>query len=67
MPPTTQKEVPRLLTTREAARALRVSPSTLRDWRVRGRGCGLRFVKVGRGVRYTPADIREFLERRSHA
>jgi hypothetical protein len=68
MPPTQKpQELPRLLSTTEAARALRISPATLAVWRVRGRGCGLRFLKVGRSVRYTPEDIRKFLDRRSHA
>jgi len=57
-------DLPSLLSTREAARALRISPATLAVWRVRGRGCGLRFLKLGRSVRYAASDIQKFLESR---
>jgi excisionase family DNA binding protein len=56
-----------LLSTEEAARALRVSPSTLAIWRIRGRGCGLKFLKLGRSVRYAASDIEKFLESRRRA
>ncbi|MDQ8698159.1 helix-turn-helix domain-containing protein [Hyphomicrobium sp. LHD-15] len=55
-----------LLTTKEAARYLRLSSRTLEGFRVRG--IGPRFIKAGSGLRsrvlYHPADIRAWLERR---
>lgn len=55
-----------LLTTKEAARFLRLSHRTLEGFRVRG--IGPRFIKAGSGLRsrvlYYPADIRTWLERR---
>lgn len=52
--------IPRLLDTRSAADALGLTPSCLEAWRVRG--CGPRFRKIGRAVRYADVDIAEFLE-----
>jgi len=55
-----------LLTTKEAAHLLRLSPRTLEGFRVRG--MGPRFIKAGAGLRsrvlYHPADIRNRVERR---
>lgn len=55
-----------LLTTKEAALALRLSHRTLEGFRVRG--SGPRFIKAGPGLRsrvlYHPADIRTWVERR---
>lgn len=55
-----------LLTTKEAARFLRLSHRTLEGFRVRG--IGPRFIKAGPGLRsrvlYHPADIRVWVERR---
>lgn len=55
-----------LLTTKEAARFLRLSHRTLEGFRVRG--MGPRFIKAGSGLRsrvlYHPADIRNWVERR---
>lgn len=55
-----------LLTTKEAARFLRLSHRTLEGFRVRG--MGPRFIKAGSGLRsrvlYHPADIRTWVERR---
>jgi len=53
-----------LLTEQEAAKILAVSPRTLATWRSVGR-YRLRFVKVGRSVRYRLEDIEDFIERRS--
>ena len=46
------KNQPELLTTREAAERLGLSPRTLERYRVTGEGP--RFRKIGRWVRYTP-------------
>jgi excisionase family DNA binding protein len=50
----------RLLTTVEAAAVLGLSRRTLEDWRLRG-GSGLVYRKVGRLVRYHPADLDAFV------
>lgn len=50
----------RLLKEQEVAEILNMEVSTLRRWRVSGRG--LRFVKIGAAVRYDPADIAAFIE-----
>jgi excisionase family DNA binding protein len=47
-------------TTEEVAQRLKVSPETLRDWRKRG--IGPRAVKVGRLVRYSRADVTDWLQ-----
>lgn len=44
-----------LLPTPEAASYLRLSPRTLENWRVRGRGP--RYVKLGDQVRYVRGDL----------
>lgn len=44
-----------LMTTKQAAEMLGLSPRTLENWRVRGDGPG--FVKVGRAVRYSMSDL----------
>jgi hypothetical protein len=54
-------EVPRLLTTSEAARVLGMKPQTLAIWRCKKR-YPLRFVKMGGAVRYLMADLAKFLE-----
>jgi excisionase family DNA binding protein len=56
-----------LLTTEQAADELRMSPLTLTCWRSLGSQPGLRFVRVGRSVRYRRADIRAWLESRLNA
>ena len=51
----------RLLTTREAAGVLGVSPGTLQNWRWRGEGPPI--VKVGaQAVRYAEADLQAFVD-----
>lgn len=47
-----------LLTEREAAAWLRLSPSTLRTWRSLGRGP--KFKKIGGSVRYLETDLVRF-------
>ena len=49
-----------LLTTRQAAERLGLSPRTLERYRVTGEGP--RFRKIGRWVRYTPEDLVQWLE-----
>jgi excisionase family DNA binding protein len=53
-------ELPKLLTPKETAAILRVSPGTLAVWRCVKR-YALPFVKVGRSVRYREEDIAAFL------
>lgn len=48
------------LDTREAAKYLKVKPSTLSQWRWNGNGP--RYCKVGRLCRYRLADLDAFLE-----
>jgi predicted DNA-binding transcriptional regulator AlpA len=52
-----------LLDTEEAAKVLGIAPGSLRQWRKRG--IGPRHVKVGRFVRYRPAEIERWLESRT--
>lgn len=51
----------KLYSTPEAAEFLLVQPCTLEAWRCRGGGPF--YLKIGRGVRYTEADLLEFLEK----
>lgn len=53
--------IPRLLKPSEAARALRISEDTLSNWRYLPH-CPLRFIRLGRSVRYREDDIIKFLE-----
>jgi predicted DNA-binding transcriptional regulator AlpA len=58
-------ELPQLLSTKQAAQILGLSPMTLRIWRVAGRKVGLGYVKVGpRIVRYERSEIARFLRSR---
>ena len=52
--------VDRLLTEAKAAAFLGLQPQTLATWRCVGR-YGLKFVRVGRSVRYRTSDLEEFL------
>jgi len=56
----------RLLNEKEAAEILDLVPGTLAEWR-RLRRMPLRFVKVGRHVKYRPEDIQRFIELRTHS
>lgn len=49
----------RWLTGAEAARRLRLSPSTLANWRAAGTGPA--FCRIGRAVRYDAAEIEQFV------
>ncbi len=49
----------RALTEREVAGLLGLSVATLRAWRHRGQGP--RFLRLGRAVRYLPADLETFV------
>ena len=51
-----------LLTQREAARALRLSERTLE--RLRVTGCGPRFIRAGRAVRYREGDLEAWVASR---
>ncbi|MCU1242400.1 MAG: Helix-turn-helix domain [Candidatus Acidoferrum typicum] len=53
--------IPRLLKPEEAAQALRISEDTLSAWRYLP-SCPLRFIRLGRSVRYREDDIIKFLE-----
>jgi len=46
-------------TERQVAEQLGLSVATLRAWRHRGKGP--RFLRLGRSVRYLPADVDEFV------
>ena len=52
-----------LMTTAQAAALLQVRPATLEQWR--WRGCGPRFVKVGRSCRYRRTDLDDYLSGRT--
>lgn len=49
----------RALTEREVSDLLGLSVATLRAWRHRGQGP--RFLRLGRAVRYLPADLDDFV------
>ena len=49
----------RALTERKVAELLGLSVATLRVWRHRGKGP--RFLRLGRAVRYLPADLADFV------
>ena len=53
-------EFEKLLTGQEAAEILGISEQTMRIHRIKGGG--LKFVKVGRMVRYRQSDIEAYLE-----
>lgn len=56
----------KLLDDKQAAEYLSVSPGTLSVWRSTGR-YALKFIKVGRAVRYRITDLDEWLEARVRA
>jgi excisionase family DNA binding protein len=59
-PAVTAQPIVFLLTAGEAAKALAVSPRTL--WSLTQRG-DIPCVRIGRSVRYDPADIRAWIDR----
>ena len=54
-------ELPVLLTPKEVAERLRVTVGTLNVWRCVNRYPGLKYIRVGRAIRYRPEDVEEFL------
>jgi hypothetical protein len=54
------QSVAKLLKPNEAADILGVSPACLEKWRVR-RNAALRWVRVGRCIRYRNGDLEEFI------
>jgi hypothetical protein len=60
----TSQFMARLLNEREAAQILNVVPGTLAEWR-RLRRMPLRFIKIGRHVKYSVADIERFIALRT--
>jgi excisionase family DNA binding protein len=59
-----RKIMTELLDTQEAAKRLGVTPGTLMVWRSTKR-YPLSYVRIGRNVRYRPADLEKFLEART--
>lgn len=59
--PVAKEVTPLLLTVRETAKALAVCEKTIANLTNRG---DLRPVRIGRAVRYDPAELRAFIERR---
>jgi predicted DNA-binding transcriptional regulator AlpA len=57
------KSCQELLTEKQVASYLTISPSTLRKWRMMRRGP--RFTKLGKAVRYSPSAVIEYMEARS--
>ena len=53
------RHITRALTEREVSDLLGLSVATLRAWRHRGQGP--RFLRLGRAVRYLPADLEDFV------
>ena len=58
-PRATRSDTTRALPEREVADTLGLSVATLRAWRHRGKGP--RFLRLGRSVRYLPADVADFV------
>ena len=58
-PRATRSDTTRALTEHEVAELLGLSVATLRAWRHRGKGP--RFLRLGRSVRYLPADLAHFV------
>lgn len=48
-----------LVTTPRAAELLGVSPKTVEDWRLKGRGP--RFIRLGKAIRYSMKDLEDFV------
>ena len=55
----------RLLTTKETAELLGVSPGTLRVWRSTGSG-DIPYVKINRSVRYPEEHLKEYINSHMH-
>ena len=63
---TSQEKANKLLTEKEAAEFLGLTPSALQVWRSTGR-YSLPFIKVGFLVRYRESDLCQWLDSRTHA
>ena len=61
-----QEKLIKLLTEKEAAEFLGLTPSALQVWRSTGR-YSLPFIKVGFLVRYRESDLCQWLDSRTHA
>jgi len=57
--------ISKLLTTKQAAEMLGLSPNTLNQWRHDGRSP--RFRKLGKAVRYLESDLLEYIEQKSRS
>lgn len=62
LPSTPEAEI-RLLLPAEAAAMLGLVPETLENWRVTNR-YPLRYIKIGSRVRYSRADVQDFIRSR---
>ncbi len=54
-----QSPLTELLTPEQVARLTGLSPETLAQWRSQKRG--IPYLKIGRAVRYDPADVQQYL------
>lgn len=54
-----------LLNDRQTAEILGISPKSLAVWRCTKRHPDLKYIKVGRAVRYRPEDIESFINSRT--
>lgn len=54
-----------LMDEQAAANVLAIKVSTLRKWRVEGKGPA--FLKIGAAVRYMPSDIADFIDAARHS
>jgi len=57
---------PPLLTERQAAEILRLSPETLHAWRCKSRRKGPAYYKIGNYIFYKQSDVFEYLESCRH-
>jgi len=48
------------LNTRQAAKLVGLAPNTLEIWRLRG--CGPKYIKFGRAVRYRLTDLESYIQ-----
>jgi excisionase family DNA binding protein len=57
----------KLYTEKEVAELLKISVHTVRDWRCRPGTAPLKYVKIGRLVRYEERELMKYLEKRRSA
>lgn len=56
--------IQRILTEKEVAEMLKLSVHTLREWRLKcGRKVPLKFLRLGRTIRYEEREVLKFIER----